>query len=165
MKTLKIKLDGGVAPKKGSDFAAAYDLYCPEDFVLKTGRQVVDTKFSIEIPHEHAAIIQPRSGFSVKGMQVSRYYMNGGEWVLTNDDCRLDADVIVGLVDEDFRGHVGVILKVNRYIYENERFVIPKGTRIAQMRIVYVPDTQIQVVDELDMTNDRGGGYGHTGSK
>lgn len=165
MKTIKIKLEGGIIPKKATPTDACYDLYCPCDYVLKTGRQVVDLMFAMEIPAGYTGIIKPRSGFSVKGMEVCRYNRNGDELKLMTDKYRIDADVIVGTVDSAYRNHVGVILKVNRYIYDNELFVIPKGTRIAQMQIQEVPETAIVLVGELDMTNDRGGGYGHTGSK
>ena len=77
---------------------------------------------------------------------------------------RIDADVIVGLVDEDYRGNVGVIIKSN-FKPLIRRAIIPKGTRIAQMRIVRVPDTELKDVVRLDMTKNRGGGYGHTGTK
>ena len=35
MEQVKIKLNGGIMPTKGSEFAAAYDLYVPEDTELK----------------------------------------------------------------------------------------------------------------------------------
>ena len=60
---------------------------------------------------------------------------------------------------------MGVIIDVHREISEDESFVVPAGTRLAQMRIVDVPETEMVLVDELDMSNDRGGGFGHTGAK
>jgi dUTPase len=77
---------------------------------------------------------------------------------------RVDADVIVGLIDEDYRGNAGVIVKSNFKSFVR-RAIIPKGTRIAQMRIVRVPETELKDVVRLDMTKNRGGGYGHTGEK
>ena len=166
MEQVKIKLNGGIMPTKGSEFAAAYDLYVPEDTELKYGRQVIDLKFSIELPHGYAAIIQPRSGFSCKGMQVQAmirlwWFMLLGVF---SKEKRVDADVIVGLVDEDYRNNVGALVKSN-YLPIFRKAVIPKGTRIAQMRIVQVPQSELLEVEELDMTKNRGGGYGHTGVK
>jgi len=153
-------------PTKGSEYAAAYDLYVPENTELKYGRQVIDLKFSMELPHGYAAIIQPRSGFSCKGMSVHTLIRHW--WLMLlgifSKEKRIDADVIVGLVDEDYRNDVGALV-VSRYKSLIRKAVIPKGTRIAQMRIVAVPDTELLTVDELDLTNDRGGGYGHTGAK
>ena len=166
MEQVKIKLNGGIMPTKGSEFAAAYDLYVPENIELKYGRQVIDLKFSIELPHGYAAIIQPRSGFTCKGMQVQAMIRN---WCfmlfgIFSKEKRVDADVVVGLVDEDFRDNVGALVKSN-YLPIFRKAIIPKGTRIAQMRIVQVPQSELLEVEELDMTKNRGGGYGHTGVK
>lgn len=161
---IKIKLNGGIMPTKGSEFAAAYDLYAPDDIELKYGRQVIDLKFSIELPHGCAAIIQPRSGFTCKGMPVQSmirhwWFMLFGVF---SKGKRVDADVVVGLVDEDYRDNVGALVKSNHFpIFR--KAIITKGTRIAQMRIVQVPDTEIMEVEELDMTKNRGGGYGSSG--
>lgn len=166
MKEIKIKLNGGIMPTKGSAFAAAYDVYAPENVELKRGRQVVDLKFSVELPHGYAAIIQPRSGFSCKGLQVQAIIR--GWWCMLlgifSKEKRVDADVLIGLIDEDFRGNVGVILK-SWYKSFFRKAIIAKGTRIAQMRIVRVPDTCAMEVEDLDMSKNRGGGYGHTGVK
>lgn len=166
MEQVKIKLNGGIMPTKGSEFAAAYDLYVPENIELKHGRQVVDLKFSIELPHGFAAIIQPRSGFTCKGMQVQAMIRHWWFMLLGvfSKEKRVDADVIVGLVDEDFRGNVGALVKSN-YLPIFHKAIIPSGTRIAQMRIVQVPQTELVEAEELDMTKNRGGGYGHTGVK
>lgn len=163
---VKIKLNGGIMPTKGSPLAAAYDLYVPEDTELKYGRQVIGLKFSIELPHGYAAVIHPRSGFTCKGMQVQKIIRSW--WLMLfgvfSKEARVDADVVVGLVDEDYRGEVGALVKSN-YLPLFRKAVIPKGTRIAQMRIVQVPDTCLSEVAELDMSHDRGGGFGHTGVK
>ena len=166
MEQVKIKLNGGIMPTKGSEFAAAYDLYVPENIELKYGRQVIDLRFSIELPHGYAAIIQPRSGFTCKGMQVQAMVRSFWFAVLGfgSKEKRVDADVIVGLVDEDYRNNVGALVKSN-YLPIFRKAVIPKGTRIAQMRIVQVPQSELLEVEELDMTKNRGGGYGHTGVK
>lgn len=150
---IKIRLEGGMMPERKSALAAAYDLYVPRDTVLRDGRQVLDLGFSMELPRGFCAVVQPRSGFSARGMEVTA---EDGAPV------RADADVIIGLVDEDYRGHVGVI--VDARLHGRGRLLLKKGTRIAQMRIAAVPDTVLRAVDGLDMTADRGGGFGHTGS-
>ena len=157
---IKIKNDFGIIPKKAHKNDAAFDLFVPKDIELVHGRQVIDLGFSIELPHGYAATIQPRSGFSCKGMEV-KFYRN--QDMFSGQDIRIDADVIRGLVDEIFRGHVGVIVKVNSKINDNTRLVIAKGTRIAQMQIVEVPEMEFEEVDELS-DSDRGeGGFGSTG--
>lgn len=156
--SIKVKLEGGMLPLKSDVYAAAFDLYVPCDVDLHVGRQVIDLGFSIELPRGYAAIVQPRSGFSARGLDAE----------IVGDDgfrrqCRIDADVIIGLVDENYRGHVGVILKVYDVNPFAERVVLKRGTRVAQMRIVSVPVVDLESVSELDMSNDRGGGFGHTG--
>ena len=157
---IKIKNYFGIIPKKAHDNDAAFDLYAPNDIELKHGRQVVDLGFAIELPHGYAATIQPRSGFSCKGMEVA-FYRN--QDLFSGQPINIDADVIRGLVDENYRGHVGVIVKVNSKVYENTRLVITKGTRIAQMQIVEVPDMEFEEVDELGSSDRAEGGFGSTG--
>lgn len=176
MEMVNIKLDGGIVPTLGSQYAAAYDLYCPSDYVLCQGRQVVDLGFFLELPLYWRANIRPRCGFSAKGMEVRRYTYFSDD---TSDvkTVRIDADVLLGLIDCDYRGHVGVLLKVNTLDvgigvltdYKSKevtdiRYVIPRGMRLAQMEICKGEETVLVLVDELNMSIDRGGGYGHTGS-
>lgn len=164
MEQIKIKLNGGIKPKKADEFAAAYDLYAPSTVKLKYGRQVIDLGFSMELPHGYAANIQARSGFSVNGFEV---YLTP-RWFLvpfiSTRIVKVDADVTLGLVDENFRNNVGAIVK-SRFFSLFFKAYVAAGTRIAQMRISKVPETELIEVEELDMTNDRGGGYGHTGTK
>lgn len=157
---IKIKNYFGIVPKKAHLNDGAFDLYAPQDIELVHGRQVIDLGFAIELPHGYAATIQPRSGFSCKGMEVKFYRTQD---LFSGQDIRIDADVIRGLVDENYRGHVGVIVKVNSKIYEGSRLVIAKGTRIAQMQIVEVPEAEFEEVDELSDSDRAEGGFGSTG--
>lgn len=151
---VKIKLNGGIMPQKATEGAAAYDLYVPEDVVLEKGRQIIDLKFSMELPNGYAATIQPRSGFSAKGMEAVM--------ANTSTEERIDADVIRGLIDQDYRGNVGVII-INRDY--NDTLIVKKGTRIAQMQIIKVPDVELVEVEELSETDRGEGGFGSTGTK
>ena len=162
---VKIKLNGGIMPKKATGGAAAYDLYCPEDVVLINGRQVIDLKFSMEIPNGYAATIQPRSGFSSKGIEVEEHFdpFGKGADVTTK---RVDGDVLRGLIDSDYRGNVGVILKIDSgcaYYSEEYSHILKKGTRIAQMQIIEVPQIELVEADELSKTDRDNGGFGSTG--
>lgn len=157
-----------LAPKKGTEKSAAYDLYVQEDVVINKGRQVIPCGFAIELDPDTAAEIRPRSGYSSKGMEGYRILIQGtfseGDPVAKTkkyaslESDRFNADVIVGLVDEDFRSETGIIIKSN----EEWPFLIKRGTRIAQMLIVNVPKTAIEIVDELSETS-RTGGFGSTG--
>ncbi|CAH2274011.1 deoxyuridine 5 -triphosphate nucleotidohydrolase, mitochondrial isoform X2 [Pelobates cultripes] len=66
---------------------------------------------------------------------------------------------VAGVVDEDYRGNVGVVL----FNFGKEPFVVKKGDRVAQLiceRIVY-PD--LDEVNVLDDTERGAGGFGSTG--
>ena len=157
MEQIKIKLEGGIMPKKATPFDAAYDVYVPEDTDLKIGRQCIDLKFRMELPHGMAAFIRSRSGYSLKGIEATVVDLQGKE-----HDARIDADVLTGLIDEKFRGRPGVVVNFHYFDDFFKRVYLKAGTRIAQMQIVSVPTTDLVESDELDMTDDRGGGFGHT---
>jgi dUTP pyrophosphatase len=165
MNKVKIKLNGGIMPKKATEGAAAFDLYVPEDVVLKNGRQIIDMKFSLELPHGYAATIQPRSGFSAKGLEATKVFIDGSFSADAESGVRVDGDVIRGLVDEDYRGSVGVIVKASIKGHPYEKMVVKKGTRIAQMQIVEVPQVELMEVEELSETDRGEGGFGHTGAR
>ena len=162
---IKIKLKGGIMPEKATDRAAAYDLYVPEDVVVKNGRQIIDMKFSIELPQGYAATIQPRSGFSAKGIEATKMFIDGSFSTDVEEGVRVDGDVIRGLIDEDYRGNIGVILKASVKAHPYEKMVIKKGTRIAQMQIVEVPQTKLVEAYELSGTDRGEGGFGSTGAR
>jgi dUTP pyrophosphatase len=163
---VKIKLNGGIMPKKATTGAAAYDLYVPEDTILTSSRQIIDMGFSMELPHGYAATIQPRSGFSAKGIEAEGHFaiFGGPDDILTT---RINGDVLRGLIDSDYRGNVGVILKIEQSAPFDEDFfwVLKKGTRIAQMQIVEVPQVDLIEVEELSETDRGEGGFGHTGTR
>ena len=174
MEKVKIKLEGGIMPTLGSKYAAAYDLYCPADIVLKRGRQTVDLGFCIELPLFWKANIRSRSGFASEGMEVSRV-ISFNDGTAVTDSVRIDADVLLGLGDCDYRGHVGVTINVHAFslgfdlISKFEKpfvgisHILAKGTRFAQMEVCRGDETELVEVDSLDNSNDRGGGFGHTG--
>lgn len=166
-------------PTRATVGAAAYDLYVPKDTVVKKGRNIIPLGFCVELDPHTAAEIHPRSGYASKGMEgyeiISKLPEKvSGDFIVTFDAMsklmnpveekqyaaieatRMDADVIYGLVDEDYRNEVGVI--VNNH---TDEFLIKKGTRVAQMLIVPVVDVQMEIVDELS-PSDRKGGFGST---
>lgn len=161
---VKIKLNGGIMPKKQHEEDAAFDLYVPEDVELHSGRQVIDLKFSIELPIGYAATIQPRSGFSVRGIAGDLFVHDGMNYECFCSD-HADSDVVRGLIDSNYRGSVGVILKTTEKWPEDQKFVILKGTRIAQMQIIEVPYVMLREVEELSDTDRGAGGFGSTGGK
>lgn len=149
---IKIKrlTENAVIPTKATDGAAAYDVYAPLTILVKSGRQVIDLGFAIELPKGYEAKIEPRSGYSSKGF--------AGVIDYTSDiEMRFDCDVIQGKIDSDYRASVGVIL-CNR----DGNFYIRKGQRIAQLTIYKVENAEF-VPGELSDTDRGQGGFGHTG--
>ena len=165
--------EAAILPKRATEGAVAYDVFVPEDTVVKKGRQVIPLGFAIELPNcNYEAKIEPRSGFSSKGMEgyshriVYEHVLDtrlvGGEskkkeYIAAQPD-RFNADVLVGKIDSDYRGEVGVIIKSD----DDKEFVIKAGTRIAQMTFYNVPETVLTEVEELTET-EREGGFGSTG--
>lgn len=153
---MKVKLlsEGAKVPTRAEEGAAGYDLYVPTDFEVKPGRSVIPLDIQIELESGTEAQIRPRSGFSLKGM----------EGYLPEDmetPKRFDVDVLLGTVDESYRGIVGVIIKS----YESEPFIIKAGTKIAQMVIEHYCSDSFEIVSELSETKRGENGFGHTGTK
>lgn len=164
---IKIKKlrDDAIIPEQATKGAAAYDLAVPDDIVIHPGRQVVPLGFALSLPKYHEAKIEPRSGYSSKGF--AGYVRHRKESLLFFVECgwsdketRLDADVVVGKVDSDYRGGIGVIVNS----HENRDFLIKRGQRIAQMTIYRVNKADFLEVEELDNTERNTGGFGHSGN-
>lgn len=165
-----------VIPTKATPQSVGYDLYVKQDICIEHPRQVIPLGFAIELPDGIEAKIEPRSGFSSKGIEGfalrsetlrERLYnditVKSEElWQRIDKTERFNADVLVGKVDPDYRGEVGVIIRNNE---PDRHFLIAKGTRIAQM--TFYPVAQFpqgfEVSDELSKTDRADGGFGHTG--
>lgn len=127
-----LSMDGTI-PTKGSKHAAGYDLYAPHGGVVPAwSRMLVPLEVSIELPSGYFAHILPRSGLAARhGIHIG-----------------------AGVIDEDFKGNVSVLL-MN---LSSEMFVFRKGDRIAQL--VVMPYLAIEDVHG----QDRGlQGFGSTG--
>lgn len=153
---MKVKLlsQGAKVPTRAEEGAAGYDLYVPANFEVKPGRNVIPLDIKVELDPGTEAQIRPRSGFTLKGMEG---------YLMTDLDTpkRFDADVIIGTVDESYRGVVGAIIKSN----ETGPFIIKAGTKIAQMVIEHYCSDPFEIVSELSETKRGENGFGHTGTK
>lgn len=169
MKTkFKKLLPGAILPKKATEGSAAYDLYVPEDVIIKPGRQIIPLGFAMEMELGYEALIDARSGFSSKGMEGHLVCEANSESdhaivglkMMTLKSARFDCDVLQGKIDSDYRDGVGVIVH-NRTECE---FLIKAGTRIAQMTFHKVETVEWEETDTLSET-ERDGGFGSTGTK
>uniref|UniRef100_A0A3Q1MT44 Deoxyuridine 5'-triphosphate nucleotidohydrolase n=2 Tax=Bos TaxID=9903 RepID=A0A3Q1MT44_BOVIN len=127
------------APTKGSARAAGYDLYSAYDYTVPPMEKVlVKTDIQIALPSGCYGRVAPRSGLAAKHF----------------------IDVGAGVIDEDYRGNVGVVL----FNFGKEKFEVKKGDRIAQLiceRIFYPEIEEVQVLDDTERGS---GGFGSTGS-
>lgn len=64
-----------------------------------------------------------------------------------------------GVIDEDYRGNVGVVL----FNHSNEDFVVKKGDRIAQLICERIFYPVLEEVSTLTDTKRSDGGFGSTG--
>lgn len=139
--TLKIeKLSvSATIPSRGSEFAAGYDLYSAEDKVVPArGKCLIKTDIAIAIPEGHYGRIAPRSGLAHK------FFI----------------DVGAGVIDEDYRGNVGVIL----FNHSDIKFEVSVGDRIAQLILEKISILDIEHVEQLPKTIRGDGGFGSTGN-
>lgn len=142
MSKIQIKklIDSAIVPTAGSSHSAGYDLYSIENHILMPmDRKLFKTGISIGIPSGQYGRIAPRSGLA---------YKDG-------------IDVLAGVIDEDYRGEIGVIL-INFGKTEKE---IKFGDKIAQIIFEFYNKVEWEVVNELTQTQRNTDGYGSTDKK
>jgi dUTP pyrophosphatase len=70
-------------------------------------------------------------------------------------------DVGAGVIDEDYRGNVGVIL----FNHSDTEFTVKAGDRIAQLILERIVTPAVEEVEDLDVTDRGSGGFGSTGTQ
>lgn len=125
-------------PKKGSVLAAGFDLCSACDMVVEAGgKAMVPTDLSIAVPSGTYGRVAPRSGLAVKNF----------------------IDVGAGVIDEDYRGPVNVVL----FNFSKVDFQIKQGDRIAQLVLEKIAQAEVVECENLDATERGEGGFGSTG--
>lgn len=125
-------------PKRGSPFAAGYDLCSVVDCTVPArGKTLVRTGLSMSIPFGHYGRVAPRSGLAAKH----------------------SIDVGAGVIDCDYRGELMVLL----FNYSDVDFAIKQGDRIAQLILERISCPDVIEVEELSETVRGAGGFGSTG--
>lgn len=104
-------------------------------------RKMIPTGVFLEIPLGYEVQVRPRSGMA----------WNHGITCLNSP----------GTVDSDYRGELKVIL-VN---ISDVSHTIHNGDRIAQMVVCAVVNTELQEVEELEISKRGSGGFGHSGMR
>ena len=132
-----------IVPKKGSALAAGYDLFCytDKDIVIESsGKARIPTGISVELPHNTYGRVAPRSGLTWNKF----------------------LDVGAGVVDEDYRGEILVIL----FNFSKENVKIKNGDKLAHLIVERIMPTEPGVFEpdqELSATKRGGSGFGSTG--
>lgn len=140
---LKVKLltRTAVKPNKAHPSDAGFDICSDETVTIAPmERKLISTGVAVGLESNMAYVrVAPRSGMSIKK----------------------GINVLGGVVDSGYRGEVKVIL----HNTDTEQPVsINIGDRIAQLVITpIVPVNEVQVVDELPISDRGENGFGHTG--
>lgn len=157
--------DGIVLPTYAHDTDAGMDIYAQEEYTIAPGESIIiPTGIKCAIPEGYAILIQPRSGQSAK--------------------TKLRIANTPGLIDAGYRNEIGVIVENIeppfkdidydfddngeihiKSILHGQSYTIAPGQRFAQMRLVQVPKAEfVQVESVGEIGEDRGGGFGSTGT-
>lgn len=135
--------EGLPLPDYATADSAGVDLYAAvtHDILLPPlSRELIPTGLQLAIPQGYEAQIRPRSGLALKhGISLVN---------------------APGTIDADYRGEIGVIV-IN---LSQERFVVTRGMRIAQLVLAPVTQLTWEVSDTLPGTSRAGGGFGSTGT-
>lgn len=142
IKYKKLK-EGAKEPKRGSDYAAGYDLYAciDEDVtVLPHTTEKIGTGLALELPEGMFGAIFARSGLATKqGLRPA--------------NC-------VGVCDSDYRGEYIVAIHNDTDIPQ----IITPEERVAQLIVMPFVPLVFKEVDELSNTKRNDGGFGSTGA-
>ena len=134
-------------PHYKSEFSSGMDLCAnflvadkkKEVLIPSNGRIMINTGLAIEIPKNCEGQIRSRSGLSI----------DHGIIVLNSP----------GTIDQDFRGHLKIILAN----FGTDDYLIRQGDRIAQLVIINVVRPQIRLVEKLNASKRGKKGFGSTG--
>jgi len=123
-------------PTRGSPRSAGLDLHSAYVTVPARDKILVLTDLGIQLPAGYCGHIAPRSGLALHH----------------------HIDIGGGIVDEDYRGNLGVIL----YNHSEIPFKVSRGDRIAQF-ICQICYPILEEVEVLDLTKRGEGGFGSSG--
>jgi len=128
-----------MVPTQSTSKAAGFDLYSCEHVVIQPwSRSLVEIGIAIALPQGSVGLVWPRSGLAVKQ----------------------GIDVGAGVIDEDYRGGVAVLL----FNHTDEPFTVKLHDRIAQLVIQNVMCPDIMVTDLPLGSSERGVmGFGSSG--
>lgn len=130
-----------------------FDIYSDEDiFINSFESKIIHTNIAFDIPNNYRIKIFSRSSLPIKK-----------QLIVSN---------AVGIIDTGYKDGVGLIchsLPLNKGFFIkrliNNPIEVHKGDKIAQFQLEKIIDFELEETDELDLSNNRGGGFGSTGNK
>ena len=153
-------------PYKAKPGSIGFDLVAPVDFIVPAHTRChMPLNIAINLPRNIEGKIEPRSGFSIRGMEgygkkkVPTKLLGFIPWRKTvSGKLDFDADVLVGKIDPGYTDNINVIIKNN-----DQQFLISRGTRIAQITFYRTISPEFEIVEQLSCAS-RGGGLGSSGT-
>jgi len=129
---MQVQLTNGILPTRATEGSAGLDLYTPKAYDLKEGLHLIPLGIKVALPKGHYGQILCRSSLAIKGCSVEG-----------------------GVIDQDYRGEVKVLLRTRKEIH------FKCADRIAQMVILPYWNGVVQTA-KLDQTRRAEGGFGST---
>jgi len=156
--------EGATLPAYAKIGDAGVDVCAIEEITLKPGEtKIIPTGLKVQLPIGYELQVRPRSGLSAKS--------------------KLRVANAPGTIDSGYRDEIGIIIentepKIKDIDFEynddgsmniksvvfGAAITIEKGQRIAQLVLSEVPTIKFMEVSELNLDNDRQGGFGSTGA-
>ena len=128
-----------IMPTKGSNDAAAIDLYMPESGCVSGVEKKIPLGFAAAIPKGYVGLLLPRSGAGAKhGLEL-------------NNTC--------GVIDADYRGEWIAVMRTK----SGNEFCWQAKDRVLQCVLVPVLSPTLEQVEDLDATDRGEGGFGSSG--
>lgn len=127
-----------------------FDLFSDEDIIINSFEaKIIHINIAFDIPEGYRIKVFSRSSLPLK-KQI----------IVSN---------AVAIIDTGYKDGVGLICHSIPDVGENELLInntieIRKGDKIAQFQLEKIVDFELEEVEELDMSNDRKGGFGSTGN-
>lgn len=128
-------------PTYGTEGAAAFDLYLPQDVTIKAATlgNKIPLGLAVELPKYACLVLCARSSLGTTStLRVSN---------------------AIGVIDADYRGEISIVVD-NIGLRDTE---LHKGERICQGIIMPMIREELEVVNELSETVRGSGGFGSTG--
>lgn len=140
---VNIKLiKGGRIPSYGRNGDVCLDCFarCNEPIEIENReRKLIPLGFILELPEGYEAIVRPRSGKSLVGI-----------------------DCTIGTIDTNYRGEVMACI-INNSTNVNENIIIENGAKICQLAVRRSPIVRLNIVNELSDTERGSSGFGSSG--